>query len=367
MAKVLIPSLKAEKSLNIIKRRELPISGSMLVKEEDSVTPESTIAKADLPGELIILRLPEQMGIQAFEVIPALKVKVGELVKAGQLICEFSGLFGLLKNRFFAPEDGTIEFITERTGHLGLRKPSVPITLNAFISGKIKKIISTSAVEVETNATFIQGIFGLGGERFGKLSVVANFNEQLTEKHIPDNARNLILAGGKNPNFSVITKAIKAGAVGLITGSLDDRFIQQYLGYDLGIAITGDEDVPMTVIMTEGFGDLDMSERVYKLLKESDGKITSINGATQVRAGAIRPEIIIPIDFSYKSAVIESELKVGSKIRIIRVPYFGNLAEVVEIPKAMQKIATGAEARVIKVKLDNNDIVVVPRANVELV
>ena len=36
-----------------------------------------------------------------------------------------------------------------------------------------------------------------------------------------------------------------------------------------------------------------MGDRTFNLLKSHDSKFVSINGATQIRAGVIRPEIVI--------------------------------------------------------------------------
>ena len=66
------------------------------------------------------------------------------------------------------------------------------------------------------------------------------------------------------------------------------------LGYDLGVAITGHEDIRPTLIITEGFGQIAMAGRTYELLAANAGRRASANGATQIRAGVLRPEIIIP-------------------------------------------------------------------------
>ena len=45
-----------------------------------------------------------------------------------------------------------------------------------------------------------------------------------------------------------------------------------------------------------------MGQQTYDLLSESNGRLASINGATQIRAGVIRPEIIIPINDASKNS-----------------------------------------------------------------
>ncbi|HAI20592.1 MAG TPA: hypothetical protein DCM14_01610, partial [Clostridiales bacterium UBA8153] len=64
---------------------------------------------------------------------------------------------------------------------------------------------------------------------------------------------------------------------------------------------------------------------------------------------------------------ISEGLMPGTSIRIIREPYFGMLAEVVELPPELTKIETEARVRILKARLRNGTVVVVPRANVEII
>jgi len=372
---VFTPGLLVEPCTEVVRVRELSVAGEILVKKGDQVKPNDIIGRADLQGDLYILRVAERLGIEAFEVINGLKVKEGDVVNRGDLICEHAGLFGLLKTRFYAPESGEIEFITAKTGHVALRMPSRPISIDAFIEGEVIEVTPGKAVSIRSSAAIIQGIFGVGGERKGGLLCLdVEPDQRLLDIDIPTDCAGRVLAGGMIPSLPALELASERGAVGFITGSIDDRTLAGYLGYDLGVAITGDEDLLMTVIITEGFGALPMSGRVRHLFKELDGMFASINGATQVRAGAIRPEVIIAGGNAHSKlsseaeARLQSGLVVGGRIRIIRFPYFGEIAEITELPHAAEKIATGAKIRVLRARVDSsNEVVTVPRANVELI
>ena len=60
------------------------------------------------------------------------------------------------------------------------------------------------------------------------------------------------------------------------------------------VAITGSERIGLTVVITEGFGEIAMSERTFRILQQREGRQASVN-ATQIRAGVMRPEIVIPV------------------------------------------------------------------------
>jgi len=113
-----------------------------------------------------------------------------------------------------------------------------------------------------------------------------------------------------------------------------------------------------------------MSQASFDLLKDFEGSNASVNGETQIRAGVLRPEIIIPQEeVSAKGFVEElsSGMVPGTHVRIIRQPYFGAIGEVVRLPVELHQVESESHVRVLDVKLSDGGIVTVPRANVEII
>ncbi|MCI0632287.1 MAG: hypothetical protein L0Y44_16715, partial [Phycisphaerales bacterium] len=137
-------------------------------------------------------------------------------------------------------------------------------------------------------------------------------------------------------------------------------------------AITGSEKVGLTIIITEGFGEIAMAERTFKLLVSRQGDEAAVNGATQIRAGVMRPEILIPLPTAESgrtrpAGAMDGLLEIGRPVRIIRDPYFGQIGAVSGLPHEPQALDSGSKARVLEVKFDSGKRVVIPRANVELI
>lgn len=370
MSRAFTPGLQVSFAARIERLRELPIPGEVLVSSGQKVSADQVVARTQLPGDMHILRLPERMGLEVFEVMQGLQISAGQRVEAGQILCQHSGLFGLLKTSFQAPETGTIELIAERTGHIGLRLAPTPIELRSYISGTVESVEPGKSVLISCQAAFVQGIFGIGGERLGVIHALeVNRDATVEAKDIPEESGGKILIGGAAPSIQALRLAADRGAVGFVCGAVDDRVLAEYLGYDLGIALTGDEEIPMTLIVTEGFGKLPIADKTLELLRKHSGQQASINGATQVRAGAMRPEIIIALSDMSRDLSIDKELvlELGVPIRIIRYPYFGMRAVVSELPSQAEQIATGAYTRILVAKLEDGREVRVPRANVELI
>jgi hypothetical protein len=269
--------------------------------------------------------------------------------------------------------DGTVELISPETGHVAVRTASKPIEVRAYIGGVVQSVEPGKSVTIAAHGAMVQGIFGVGGEKVGTLRVLPiPVDKVLSRADIPEDCSGKVLVGGLAPSAEVLRCAAERGACGMVVGSVDDRALKDYVGRDIGIALTGDEPVNMTLMVTEGFGMIPMAQRIPELLRPLDGREVSINGATQVRAGAVRPELIavhlgIQDGASAPNLAASSPgLQVGSRVRLIRVPYFGMWAEVIELPTHMEQIPTGAYARVLRARLNDGTVVTVPRANVEL-
>ena len=116
-----------------------------------------------------------------------------------------------------------------------------------------------------------------------------------------------------------------------------------------------------------------MAQRTFGLLKSRAGAKTSINGATQIRAGVVRPEIIIPHNITGKTSgeeldkPIDRGMEIGDQVRIIRVPYFGKIGKIKALPFSPQKIETEAAVRILEVEFPDGSTAVVPRTNIEMI
>ncbi len=155
----------------------------------------------------------------------------------------------------------------------------------------------------------------------------------------------------------------------MIAGAFDKGELKSILGYDLGVAITGSEEIGISLILTEGFGHIPMTARTWELLSSLQGRLASVNGATQIRAGVIRPEIIVPRpdEDIVEEKLATGELSVGSEVRIIREPSFGRTGRVTELPPEQRRVESGALVRVLEVELSDGIRVTLPRANIELI
>ncbi|MFH0849036.1 MAG: hypothetical protein V1857_05995, partial [archaeon] len=335
MAHAYTPGLKVKRQTIVTKTRRLPILGEVLVKQGDIVRHDQVVAKAQVPGEVHLINVANLMTVDPTDVSYCMKKKLGDAVKKDEIIAMKQSFFGLFKSFVTSPCDGTIELISDITGQVAIRRPSLPVEVTAYVPGKVVQVMEKEGVVIQTPAALIQGIFGVGGEIHGELCMVAKSSDDvLTTEQITADCKDKILIGGALVMKDALVKAKEVGVKGIVVGGVEDEDLISFLGYEVGVAITGHENIGLTLILTEGFGRMKMPNRTFELLKSFDGSFASINGATQIRAGVIRPEIVI----SLANVAKEEEEKIlggmtpGTPIRVIRDPYFGAIGRVASLP-----------------------------------
>ena len=371
MAHAYTPGLTVSRGMTIHKERRLPLEGEVLVGIGDTVQADEVVAKADLPGNVQLVNVANILSVPADDVEEYTTKKIGEPVEKDEILAETKGIFGLFKSQTRSPISGTVENISNVTGHVILREPPIPVEVRAYVDGSVAEVTGNEGITVEAYGTYIQGIFGIGGETLGMLEVaVSSPDAPLTPDLLRPEYRDKILVGGSIVSHDAIQEAIRSGVRGLIVGGIDDKDLRELLGYELGVAITGSEDIGITLVVTEGFGKIRMADRTFNLLKEREGLKTSINGVTQIRAGVVRPEIVIPFESTEQlkeETLVAGILEVDASIRVIREPYFGNLGRVTALPVELQQLETGAKVRILEVELEDGAQITLPRANVEII
>jgi hypothetical protein len=372
MAHAYTPGLRVTERAILRRERRLPLKGEVLVAEGDAVEAETVVARTELPGNVQTLNLAAKLAIDPANVPGSLLKPVGSAVKAGEVVARGKSLFGLLTQRALAPTDGRLESVSGITGQLILREPPIPVEVNAYVQGRVAEVLPGEGVIVETEASFIQGIFGVGGETHGEITVVSQGpEEELRAERLAERHRGKVVVGGSYVSHATVMRARRLGVAAVVVAGFDDRDLRQLLGRDLGVAITGSEELGITLVLTEGFGRIRMAERTWRLLSSRQGRAASVSGATQIRAGVMGPEILVPLGVPgerREDGAVHTGIEVGSLLRVIRQPYFGRIGTVVELPPELQELDTGSPARVMVVEFgDDGSRAVVPRANVELI
>ena len=365
MSKSYTPGLKILENASIKKKRILPLAGELHVEKYDLVKSDQIVASAKIPGNVQMINVSNKLNIDPNQIIDCMLCKVDQEVKKGEVVARSKGLFGFFRSEVKSPMDGVLINISDITGQIIISEKPIPIEVDAYIDGKIQEVYKKEGVLISAHGVLIQGIIGIGGEKKGTLKIIEN----ISDLDKIDLSTDMVVVIKSFIDYGAYQKINKLGLKGIICGGIDYESLTKILGYPLGVAITGSEDVT-TVVVTEGFGNINMSDRTFELLEKYKNSYCSINGATQIRAGVMRPEVIINLDFDIENIndnKDESLILVGSKVRIIRDPFFGLIGIVSALPSELVKMKTETMVRAAEVTLGDGTKKIIPRANLEVI
>lgn len=307
------------------------------------------------------------------------QVKEGDLVYEGQVLA--AALNISIMDYVYAPMAGVIERICPKTGTITIVRPVKPTRVLAHMAGQVTGVLPDEGAVIEAVGSYLEGVFGIGGEKHGELVAATDGpSETLGEAGITRDHKDKVLVAGSLVTLEAIQKARSLGVRGVISGGIDNIDLVQVLGREINVGITGQEGTDFTAIVTDAFGRMSMNDRVWELLCSRTGQVASIDGTTHIRAGVIRPQILVsegaaelgsmtgePLGMAGEEPLpATTGLAVGDVVRCIRQPYPGLCGVVEEIPPLPAKVECEALMEVARVRLHDGRLITVAEANLEV-
>ncbi|MEI7553784.1 hypothetical protein [Candidatus Chlorohelix sp.] len=368
-------------NIPIMVERYLPLVGEVVVAAGQRVDNDTPVARTLLPGRPRLFNLSEYFGMPPKEVNKLLLKKVSDRLSDGEIIAQKKGFRGM---QFRAPFAATLSAYDEATGYLSLTPSPTPLVLEAFVRGIVSETVPGYGVKIETRANYLRGAVGFGGEVHGVLrSMVADPTHSVSPESIDSRSTYFILLAGAVVTAEVLRKAVEFRVKGVIAGSMREEEMTKFLDYrkresfyQVGQnnwrfpAELNPLDCPFTLILTEGFGQRPMANRVFDMLSEQNGLQISINGITRLRRGWQRPEIIAVVgsEYTHPSTDISLEAQlphVNSLVRLTNPTYLGVLGRVINLP---QRRYVGANAldRMVEVEVGGGRRLMIPAVDMEV-
>ena len=351
------------------KELESPVDGTIedISDRSGRVTVREDFSREDPPVEVDVAY---DLACRPEDIPRHMLRREGQEVKKGQIIAKKGEAQAFFAKTALSPVSGVLSKIDPKTGRVTISRPFKQVTVTAYVRGRVAALLEARGCVVETTGIRLTGIFGFGRETFGTLKVLSKGPDQeLTGTMISEDCAGAVVVGGSRVTGDAITRAMQVGVRGIIAGTANYLNLTSVLGARVGVGITGQEEAGITVILTEGFGALAMRSEIWEVLAAFHAREVSINGATQIRAGAVRPEIIFPIPES-PGATPEpprpaEEFLPGKRVRVVNDPNFGVCGTILEVPREPSSLETETVVPVVKIAADDGRDIVVARPNIE--
>jgi hypothetical protein len=244
-------------------------------------------------------------------------------------------------------------------------RPGGTLSLLAGLAGTVRDI-GQSFVVVEGVATILQGMAGLGGAVVGPLYLVPT-SESPAMVAIQPGA---ILVYPRSLPLTLLQHAAAGGAAGIIAASASALELEAFVRTDLSALFDGllgeSLRAPLTIVLTDGFGEHAMSPAIHALLATRAGSMALLSGMTRPREG-IRPDVLLPAPPTTQPATLplDTTLIVGAKVRVASGQYQGADGEIVSLFSHPQPVETGQLLPAATVRLDQGGAATVPLAQLD--
>jgi hypothetical protein len=119
----------------------------------------------------------------------------------------------------------------------------------------------------------------------------------------------------------------------------------------------------------EGFGQQKMNPTAYNLLTTNERREVALNAQTWDPYRGTRPEVIIPLPANVDPSMPQetATFASGQQVRILRAPYIGSTASILELRPGMSAMPSGVMAASAEVQLENGEKVILPLVNFEVI
>jgi hypothetical protein len=350
----MLASIKHVIPVTTIRRsRMLPIPGRVLVRKGQRVTTNDVVADAKISPEHILLDIGRGLGLPADEADQHLERQAGETVEAGDVI---AGPVGEMARRVVrAPKAGRVALAG--SGQVLVEVEGKVLELRAGFNGTVSELYPDHGVEIETIGALIQGCWGNGRMDFGLLHVLARSPEDVLKADRLDvSLRGSVIVGGHCQDPEVLTTAEELPLRGLILASMSAKLAPLA------------QKMRCPLIVIEGFGRLPMNSAAFNLLSTSQRREAAVMAERWDAYQGSRPEIIIPLPTETGEPLAEDvgEFRVGQRVRVVRPPYHGQLGTLEDINPDLFIFPSGIMAQAALVRLENDENVQLPLANLEL-
>ena len=259
-----------------------PVRGRILAVEETGIIILEEIQ--DYSTKPVTIPVASLLNIRPRHLKGHLSVKEGEFIEKGMHLVKLSSetLYMRESPDLKAPVTGIVKAIDLDKGTVTLQYDFKPLRTHAFVRGIVKEIHPGYEALIETRGHRLTGRIGFGHEHWGELAPWETADKE---------GKILFLNG--EVTLDHLRACQEKKARGLVAPAMDLSHWRTFFGDELGSAITGDEGLGFTLLVTRGFGEGSFSKETLSFLEKYAGETGSISGRTQIRAGVIRPFLLI--------------------------------------------------------------------------
>src|SRR5688572_24777581 len=192
---------------SIVRERVLPISGNVIARLQQKVSPNDVVAETKWSREHVLLDVARLLNVSANTADRLVKCHVNDELKANAEIATSKGLFSKTVR---APRDGRV--VAVGGGQVLMEVGETKMELRAGIPGTVVQIIPNKGVVIQTAGGLVQGMWGNGRIDSGVLVNLAETPDSiLTPGRLDVSLRGSIILAGIVKDAETLEAAAEIG------------------------------------------------------------------------------------------------------------------------------------------------------------
>jgi len=349
---MLAPVVHVLPMTRIRRHRLLPITGRVLVRKSQTVSAVDVIGEANQNPKHVLLDIARGLGVGVAEADKNLQRTAGDLISEGDVL---AGPVGWGKRVVRAPCSGKIILIGR--GKLLLEEESSPQQVLAGLPGEVISLIPGRGAVIESIGALVQGVWGNGEINFGLLRVlIKKVEDILSVEQLDIDLRGSVVFGGYCGDEQVLRAASELPLKGLILSSMSASLIPLA------------QEIPLPIVVVEGFGLLPINSVAFNLLVTSDRREIAVNAEEIDPYTGQRPEVFIslPVDQMVHEPKDATIFSPGQRVRVTRAPYQSQIGTLMSLKPGLEILPNGIKAKSAEVELESSIRVKLPLVNLEV-
>ncbi len=238
----------------------------------------------DYSFEPVTINVAAQLGMRPSLMMGSLHKRKGEFVTTGEILAVKD--WKKHENRLHSPATGTVIDVDKVKGTITIQYLRKNLKLESCLKARVSAVSRNRYVELEYSGLTINGCIGFGKTADGPVV----WNDKFIEADLKQDFIAVFPFALNREQLDIIKRNRLSG---IIVPSLEESDLVHILGEELGVGITGGEPIPFSIILTEGFGNLSYSREMAQALQDSTGRHGVLFPDTQIRAGVVRPSLVI--------------------------------------------------------------------------
>lgn len=337
----------------IVRERLLPISGNVVARVQQKVTASEVVAETRWAREHALLDVARILGVSPVAADKLIKCKVDDKLAASTEIAVGRGLF---PRSVRAPKDGRV--VAVGGGQVLMEIGESKIEVRAGIPGTVVQVVPGRGVVIQASGGLVQGVWGNGRIDSGLLvNLMEGLDTVLVPSRMDVSLRGSIILGGMIKNVEILQALAELPARGLIASSIQPSLLSKA------------REMRYPILVTDGIGSMPMNSVAYRLLSTNAKREVTLNTEPYDRYTGARPEVFIALPISAEPPM-PNEVEVfapGMQVRMRRPPSMGMIGSLVALKPGLTVLPSGLRAQAAEVKLENDETIIVPLVNMEVV